>query len=363
MNILIVTDIAKRSHSVHPELYMFLCWAKAGHTLTIATPPSEYQSELDACGIHTLAINPTSKISRKAIMAIRQELQRCKYDILFATNSKTIPTSAFASIGIDTPLVCYRGTVSGLYRLDPTSYLTLLHPRVNAVTCVSQAVEIHVKKQLWRKAVHTKTILKGHKLDWYQSIQKVNLQQFGIPENSFVVVAIANFRRKKGLEVLLKATQSLSDLNRLHVLIVGSNSDKAVYEKIIDNNPMKDQIHRTGFRSDALGILSASTLLVQASTAGEGLPRTVVEAMALGIPPIATSTGGAKEIITHNESGFIVNVKDSQAIADTIRRCYKQPDTMAQVSKKCIDTVREKLSADKSAEQYIDFFNHLIKQK
>ncbi|NNL56259.1 MAG: glycosyltransferase family 4 protein, partial [Pseudomonadales bacterium] len=306
-------------------------------------------------GIQTIVTGQQHKISLATIRLLRKELRRGNYDIIYATNSRSIPSAAFAAIGFGSKLVCYRGTTRGLKRRDPTSYLTLLHPRVDAVICVSQSVQQAVEKKLWHKQCQLATIFKGHELGWYQQ-PATNLGTLGIPGDAFVAIAAARFRPTKGLDILIQATHHLADLAKLHVLVVGSGTDTEQYVQAIAGSPMRERIHVTGLRSDAPQLIAASDVLVQASVDGEGLPRSILEGLAYGTPAISTTAGGAKEILEPGQTGFIVPTRDPQAIADKIRYLYNNREQLEQMASHCRAAIATKLSCAATAEAYENFF-------
>ncbi|MDB4542180.1 glycosyltransferase family 4 protein [Pseudomonadales bacterium] len=168
MKILVYSDFRQITHSVRPESEIFIELARLGHHLTVCSPSFDDEQYFRTAGIATICTGQTHKISISAIKVLRTELHRGDYDIVCATNSKRIPRAAFAAIGSRATLVCYRGTTRGLKRSDPTSYLTLLHPRIDAVIGVSQAVQQAVTAKLWQKICALTTIFKGHNLACYQ---------------------------------------------------------------------------------------------------------------------------------------------------------------------------------------------------
>ena len=359
MNILVVNEMRKITHSLRPEIQSYLHWAAAGHKVTIFSPESEYRPQLEAAGINVLCSPQQRKLSWPAIKALRAELTRQHYDIIYAINSKTIPTAAFAAIGFPAKLICYRGTTNGLYRSDPTAYLTLHHPRVDGVACVSGAVTDYVKSKLWRNHDRVVTIYKGHELSWYNETP-ADLSEFGIPSDAFVVIAAAQFRPSKGLSVLLEASNAWAELDNLHLLLVGNGIDEATYGDAIRQSAIADRIHQTGYRNDAPRLIAASHLLVQASIRGEGLPRSIVEGLAYGVPAISTTTGGAKEILVEGETGFIVPTHDAKAIADRVTTLYQQPEKLQAMAANCRATIQNQLSSANTAQQFIDFFQSLL---
>ena len=360
MKILIFASTDSSFNSIRPEAEIYIGMAKRGHKVTIIThADTEYAKRFKQHNIKVIDHHPTRKVSLQSIRIVRQELLTDNYDIVYATNSKTIPNAAFACIGLDVKFVTYRGTTGGLYRHDPSAYLTHLHPRVDGIICVSEAVREDVIRRVWKNRQNVVAIHKGHDLSWY-NMPAADLREFGIPGNSFTVICAVNARPSKGINVILDASYYLADINNLHILLVGKNMDSEPYATLIKNSPMKDRIHLTGYRHDAPELIVASDVLVQPSIRGEGLPRAVMEAMGYGTPPIITTTGGGKEVVEEGITGFIVPIKDPRAIADRIRTLYQQPELLAQMSKHCREKLATDLSSQRTTDKYLDYFKSLL---
>ena len=363
MNILIVAGSGSSFNQVRPELETFIGIAEAGHNITIVIKPdSAYIPRLKSLGIRLLHCYPTKKICFKTIKALRSELRTNRYDIVYATNSKTIPNAAFATIGFPAKLVAYRGTTGGLYRHDPTAYLTILHPRVDGVICVSDAVRDDVIKRVWKNKDRVVTIYKGHNLDWYE-IQPANLAEFGIADTDFVVICAVNVRPSKGIDILLEAANKLAHLQNLHLIMIGKGMDQEPYKSLIAENRMSDRIHAKGFRTDAPELMAASDVLVQPSRSGEGLPRAVMESMSYGTPVVITDTGGGKEVVEDEISGFVVPTEDSGAIAERIEQIYRNPALAKQMSENSKVRIRDNFSSAQTATKYTTYFESLLEKK
>ncbi|PCH59824.1 MAG: glycosyl transferase family 1 [Gammaproteobacteria bacterium] len=362
MNILVFTASDSSFNSLRPEAEIFIELVKRGHKVTIIThADTEYGKRYAEHGITVIGGAPKKKICRDSIALVKSQLAKQSYDILFATNSKSIPNAAFAAKGSKVKLVTYRGTAGGLYRHDPSAYLTHLHPRVNGIICVSEAVRQDVIKRVWKNKQNVVAIHKGHNLDWYEQPPS-DLSEFDIGADDFTVICAVNARPSKGLSVMLEAANSLANISNLHLLLVGKNIDKAPYAEQIANNDMRDRIHLTGYRHDAPQLIAASNVLVQPSVSGEGLPRAMMEAMSCGVPPVITDTGGGKEIVDDGVTGFIVSVNDADAVADRVRKLYSDPELVAAMSVRCKEKIKNYVSLDKTVDQFVDYFRKLISQ-
>lgn len=357
MNILVFTTSDGPINIIRPELEIFIGLVKRGHYVTVLTDENtEYATIFKNNGVNVINQQPKKKICRESIKVIRDELRKRHYDIVFATNSKSIPNAAFACIGFPAKMITYRGTTGGLYRHDPTAYLTHLHPRVDGVICVSDAVREDVASRVWRNKDNVVTIYKGHNLDWYDK-PAADLSEFGIKETDFVLICAVNARPSKGIPVMIEATNELAELDNVHLLLVGKNMQQ--YADIIEQSKMGQRIHVAGYRFDAPELIVASDLLIQPSISGEGLPRAVMEAMAYGTPAIITTAGGGKEVIENGVNGIVVEANNAHAIATSIRTLYHDRAQMQTMSEKCKEAIATRYSSDNTVTEFIRFFEKI----
>ena len=360
MNILVCTSSDSSLNSVRPEHEIYISLAKAGHNITIITHENApYKKRFLECNITVIEQPVIKKLSLSSISLIRQTIKEKSIDIVFATNSKAIPNAAFACIGLPAKLVAYRGTANGLYWHDPGSYLGALHPRVDGIICVSNYVHQYVssKKTLKNKSIIA--IHKGHKLSWYDK-SPADLGEFGIKPGDFVAICVTNARPHKGLDIALKATNKLSDIEDFHLLLVGKGIDIEPYKSLINNSKMKSRIHLAGYRNDAPELIAASSVLIQPSLSGEGLPRVILESLAYRTPVIASANPGSMEIIDDGENGYIVPIGDSDAIAESIRKLHRSPETLKGLSKNCQNKLEHEMSHTLTVKKYISYFESLL---
>ena len=298
------------------------------------------------------------KIDFKIIKKTKEIIKEAKIDIVFATSSRTIPNAIFACIGTKAKLVAYRGTTGGMYRHDPSAYINILNPRVDAVICVAEAIKTHISKQVFTSSKKIVTIQKGHDESWYNQ-NSLDLKEFGTNRDNFNIVCVANVRPHKGLIYAIEATKYLSDIKDLHLLLIGSKMSEEPYLSAIENSGMKDRIHLTGYRHDVPDIMAACDLLIQPSIR-EGLPRVALESIASGTPIIASNNEGNMEVVDDGFNGYLVPIKDSKAIAQKVRKLYNEPEKLQELSNNCIHKIQNELSHQTTVKKYIEFFESLL---
>ncbi|MBL4711307.1 MAG: glycosyltransferase family 4 protein [Gammaproteobacteria bacterium] len=360
MNILVCTSSDSSFNSIRPELEIYISMAKAGHNITLITHKNtSYNKRLLQHGITIIGKPIVKKLSLTSIKLIRRTVQAQLIDVVYATNSKSIPNAAFACIGLKVKLAVYRGTANGLYWHDPGNYLGTLHPRVDAIVCVSDYVYDYVSSKKTLKNKKIIRIYKGHELHWYNK-PAADLSEFGINQDAFTVICVINARPHKGLNIILQACNLLADLHNLHLLLVGKGADREPYLSTINNNKMVSRIHQAGYRHDAPELIAASSILVQPSTSGEGLPRVILEALAYGTPVIASANKGSMEIIKDDINGYIVPLAEPVALATSIRKIYDSPQKLQFFSKHSKDILLNDMSHQLTTKKYIKFFTSLI---
>lgn len=145
-------------------------------------------------------------------------------------------------------------------------------------------------------------------------------KSLGIPEGAFIILTVRRLVYKNGIDSLLESAKIAVKKNpRLLFLVIGSGPD---FEKInakIREFKLEENFRLLGFIPEHLlpHYYNASDLFVLPSKSGEGLPLVLLEAMACGLPVIATNVGGASEVIYEN-CGKIVPSNDALSLAEAL---------------------------------------------
>lgn len=98
-----------------------------------------------------------------------------------------------------------------------------------------------------------------------------------------------------------------------------------------------------GFRDDVESLFNISTVSVLCSP-GEGVSNSILESMAVGVPVVATDTGGTPEIVEDGKSGFLVRYGDVEGVCDKVERLLVNESLRSKMSSRCVDIVRNKFS-------------------
>lgn len=357
MKILVASSYKHAWNSVRPEAEMFIGMVEQGHQVTVMTQgDADYVSRFNEHGVKTIDCYPDKKVSLSAIRTMKHELQRGQYDIFYGFNSRTIPNAIFASLGNPVKLVTYRGTTGGLYRHDPSAYLTHLNPRVDGIVCVSDAVRDDVRQQVWKNQDKVVRIYKGQQLEWYQ-VEPTKRETLGLSDNDIIAVCAAHVRPSKGIALLVEACRSVTAPN-FHLLLVGSGFEPHVTD--IQASPMAERIHLLGHRSDVPSIMAMADFQVQPSVSGEGLPRTIIEAMANGTPSVVTTTGGSAELVDNGKTGLVVPAGNMEAFAQAMNTMLADKQCLADLGQAAQAKLAAEFSSTETVNQHLTFFESLL---
>ena len=153
--------------------------------------------------------------------------------------------------------------------------------------------------------------------------------ELGIGEDEIVFGTVANLRRQKDYPNLLAAAARLRDRGHaVRVVAVGQGPLEAEIRAEHARLGLGDAVLILGERSDAIRVMSGCDAFVLASD-NEGLPVALMEALALGLPIVATRVGGVPEAVTEGEDAVLVPPSNPDALADAMAALAADPDRRA----------------------------------
>jgi glycosyltransferase involved in cell wall biosynthesis len=336
--------------NVRPEAEWFIGLQHAGFRMSVMTEPdSVYAERMRDAGIEIIPFEIARKFSLATIYRIRRVLRDGRHHILHLFNNKAITNGIFAAYGLPVKVVTYRGQTGNIKRRDPTCYLTHLNPRVDCITCVADAV----RTDLLGNGVSAEklvTVYKGHDLHWYDGTRKEDLSSLGIPGDAFVIGCVANNRPRKGVSVLIESSRHLPVDSRVHFVLVGSGMSSAAIKSLVAESRLAANFHLIDYRDNVLELVASCDATVLPATRGEGLPKTVIESMALGVTPIVTGTGGSPELVIDGECGLVVPPGDAPALAAAIQRLEQNPDENAAMARRARQRLKTHFNAGQGIE-------------
>src|SRR5207237_1360767 len=130
-------------------------------------------------------------------------------------------------------------------------------------------------------------------------------KELAIPEAALLVTTIGPFKPQKNLVDFISLAKEISDLAPgVYFLVIGDGEERPAYERIRDRLGLQKKLLMPGWRKDAENLLAASDVFAMTSL-WEGLPRSLVEAMSLGLAVACYETDGVTDLVQDGENGFL----------------------------------------------------------
>ena len=149
-------------------------------------------------------------------------------------------------------------------------------------------------------------------------------RELNIPSGVPIVATVAVLRPKKGIEVLLEAVPQVR--NAVFV-IIGDGPLRDEWTRIAESRGVADRVRWAGYRKDVDALLAGCDLFVHPSL-DDAFPTVLLEAMAAGLPIVASRVGGIPEIVTPGVTGELVPPGDARALASAINALLGSDDTL-----------------------------------
>ena len=266
-----------------------------------------------------------------ALIRLARVLRTHHVDVLHCHNPKANICGTLAAMMAATPvlLVQFHGLrrTRGLRRRIEN---LLVFRRAAKVICVAEAVRQDVIKTNWRVNPEKLLVLENS-VDYERFAHVPTSRQeardkLGVPADGFVFGNIGRLVPTKGLSYLLDAFAMVNpQVPAAQLVLLGEGSSRADLEQQAARMPCRQSIHFLGHRPGVEGLLRGLDVFVLSSVA-EGMPRAILEAMAAGIPCVATEVGGIPEVLDGSGVGLLAPPRDAAALAQKMIQIARMPD-------------------------------------
>ncbi len=182
-------------------------------------------------------------------------------------------------------------------------------------------------------------------------------QRLGIPSDCIVISCVANLRAVKGHVILIDALAGLKGLN-FSALMIGEGALKDTLIKYAGEKGLKEKISFLGHIPDIHELLAITDIFALASFS-EGMPISIMEAMAAGLPVAATDVGGVSELVIDNETGFLVPCRNSVLLAGKIKILMDNSALRDEMGRKGQARIKEEFSLVSMVKKTEEFYKGL----
>jgi len=179
--------------------------------------------------------------------------------------------------------------------------------------------------------------------------------------NHFNIICVSRVTPRKGIRFLVQAFKILeARYDHIRMIIAGDGNEKKSLEQLVRGLGLEDKVVFLGVvpHEKLIDYYQKANVFVLPSL-NEGMSNTMLEALACGLPMVATDTGGTKELITNRKNGLIVEMQNPDDLAEKIEQIILDRELEKQMG---IESriLAEQLSWGKVASQYVDIYEKTI---
>ena len=229
----------------------------------------------------------------------------------------------------------------------------IMSKTTDAVVAISNATREALEEFEYIPRGHVHVIYNGIKYPEVSQHQVDHIRkEYGIDSKDFVLGTVARLDPVKNQRMIVEAFSKFIISNpSSRLLLVGDGPEREGLKSLVDELDLKDRIIFCGFQSIPYPYLAAMDVFLLASDT-EGTSMTLLEAMSLGIPIVATRAGGTPEIIDHNSNGFLCNMRDPADMLKYIESIKKDRGLANKMSQNGRILFQDKFSDASMVKQY-----------
>lgn len=317
-------------------------------------------ASLDRPGDELLDPHPASVLTTASGVVgyqrqVARYLRERDYDVVYCNSIKGVVLFGPAAKLLGLPIIWYVRIDTPIAGLDP-----LAHALADHVITISDGAKARFDGPLTRDGKAT-TIYTGVDLEVFSATHAAD-RSFPFDDRDGPVVAeVATIQPRKGQHHLVDAVARVADsLGDFELVFAGEASDEAYkhgsdyaqsLRRRVERAGIDDRTTFLGWCDDVPALLAAVDVFALPSY-NEGLPRSILEAFALGVPVVATDAGGTRELVAHGENGFVVPKGDVDGLADALKRLGTDPQLRDRMGRDARETVVERFSQERYVENF-----------
>ncbi len=291
-------------------------------------------------------------------------LKERRVDILHSHLFGPVTGACFSAYFAGIPHI---GTLHDIYTIEAKKrrvrYIQLSSLLGTRLVTVSHQMKTYLTNLGKFKDSALQTIVNGMDLDKFNlSCSREHYPELGLDPQDVVLICVGRLEKIKGHDVLLKAFGLLRPGRHTKLLIVGDGPCKQEIEQQISERGLQQNVRMLGQRNDIPNLLNLSDCFVLSSRS-EGLSCSIIEAMAAGLPVIATDVGGNSELVLHGKNGYLVPPDHAGILSLRLQSVIDDTARRKKFGEMSLQFARGQYSLDAMIGKYADNYNAMIEKR
>lgn len=315
-------------------------------------------SALTDSGVEPIVVKDDRRLGWLA--GLLRTIRRERVDLIHAHLLGPASYGSLAALASRVPMIC---TFHGTSDVTPPSVLEtvrygLIRRAARTVVLVSEPLRKRLLATGRIPPQMTEVVPNGVDTTVFRPRHDTDFRsELGLAPTDFLIGAIGNLRPAKDYPTFLRAARAVLDRWPDAAFVIVGQTVEPMHRELLalsDDLGLRDRIRFTGFRSDVERVLNNLDLLLVSSST-EGFSLVTVQAMASGVPVVATRCGGPEQIIDHGEDGLLAPVGDFEALADAVSALRNQEG----IRRRLVHNALEKAATTYSRQRMIQRYEHI----
>ena len=213
-------------------------------------------------------------------------------------------------------------------------------------------------------AERVEVIYNGIDLARFQCHEKDRLQmraELGLSPRDLAIIQVARLDPVKDHAIAVRTIERVIKRHeRTRLLIVGDGPEMSAIRELIGQQQLDQYVQLLGLRSDIGRLLAASDVCLLTSKS-EGIPLTIIEAMAAGLPVVATDVGGVSEVIEHDITGLLAPTGDAVRLAEHVCQLADSPELRMTLGRAGHDRSVRLFSEAQMHARYVQIYEEMLR--
>ncbi len=228
----------------------------------------------------------------------------------------------------------------------------------DCITSVSNFLTVHTQ-EFFEIKKPIETIYNFINTDKFKRLNIQDTKESLFGKGKSVIIHISNFRPVKRTNDVIKTFELIQREVDCHLLMVGDGPEQCKAYKLAENKNIISRVHFLGKQTDIVRLLSMSDLFLLPSDS-ESFGLVALEAMACGVPVIASNTGGIPEVIKNGDTGYLCDIGDVDTMARYGISILQNKERLVDMREKSIQHARDNFAAEKIVPQYENIYKQLL---
>lgn len=234
------------------------------------------------------------------------------------------------------------------------------------ILTVSDDLRNRFVKQYGLPSHKVKTIINGVNMQKFNPDIQARLktrQNLGLSDQDIVIGTVGRLSFEKDYETLLRAVAMvILRIPNVRLLIIGDGDLRSALVTLSKQLGIKNYVQFLGVRNDVPYLLNAMDIFALTSIC-EGMPNTILEAMCVKLPVVATNVGGMPEVVIDGRTGFLVQAKQPQEIAEALIKIITFPKLLNQIREAGYQRVKTYFSLERMVQKYEETYIEFLERK